>query len=62
MKNEDTYEDIIGLPHHVSHQHPQMSLANRAAQFAPFSALTGLERALHDAALRREARQKSGGE
>lgn len=59
MKNEDTYEDIINLSHHVSHHHPQMSLENRAAQFAPFSALTGLERALHDAALKREERKKN---
>ncbi len=37
------YEDIINLPHHVSKRHPQMSMWNRAAQFAPFAALTGYE-------------------
>ena len=37
------YEDIIHLPHHVSKRHPQMSMWNRAAQFAPFAALTGYE-------------------
>ncbi|MBR6031889.1 MAG: hypothetical protein IKP36_08020 [Bacteroidaceae bacterium] len=35
------YEDIINLPHHVSDKHPQMSMYMRAAQFAPFAALTG---------------------
>ena len=37
----DSYEDIINLPHHVSEKHPQMSMYQRAAQFAPFAALTG---------------------
>lgn len=35
------YDDIIDLPHHVSKKHPQMPIADRAAQFAPFAALTG---------------------
>ena len=35
------YEDIIHLAHHVSVRHPQMSREDRAAQFAPFAALTG---------------------
>lgn len=42
----ETYDDIIHLPHHVSKRHPQMSLYNRAAQFAPFAALTGYEEAI----------------
>ena len=33
----------INLPHHVSRNHPQMPLRDRAAQFAPFAALTGYE-------------------
>ena len=37
------YDDIIHLPHHVSQNHPQMPLRDRAAQFAPFAALTGYE-------------------
>ena len=41
MKNP--YADIIDLPHHVSRNHPQMSMHDRAAQFAPFAALTGYE-------------------
>ena len=37
------YDDIINLSHHISTKHPQMSLEARAAQFAPFAALTGYE-------------------
>ena len=37
------YDDIINLPHHVSKTRPRMSLEQRSAQFAPFSALTGYE-------------------
>lgn len=46
------YDDIINLPHHVSQKHPQMSAYQRAAQFAPFAALTG-----HDKAIEETARQ-----
>lgn len=42
----EDYEDIIRLPHHVSRRHPRMSAMARAAQFAPFAALTGHEAAL----------------
>lgn len=37
------YEDIINYPHPVSKKHKQMSNYQRAAQFAPFAALTGYE-------------------
>ena len=52
MKWENTrnYDDIIELPHHVSAVHPQMSLADRAAQFSPFAALTGHEEAILETA------------
>lgn len=44
------YADIIHLPHHVSQNHPQMPLRDRAAQFAPFAALTGYEAAVGETA------------
>lgn len=47
------YDDIINHAHHVSRRHPQMPLENRAAQFAPFSALTGYEEALKKVAEKR---------
>ena len=46
-----SYDDIINLPHPTSRNHPRMSLHDRAAQFAPFAALTG-----HDAAIKETAR------
>lgn len=44
------YDDIINLPHHVSKKHPQMSLHDRAAQFAPFAALTGYDEEVRETA------------
>lgn len=38
---ESAYADMIGLPHHVSSNRLPMSRLDRAAQFAPFAALTG---------------------
>lgn len=47
----DKYAHIIDLPHHVSKVRPQMTMYQRAAQFAPFAALTG-----HSAAISEMAR------
>lgn len=44
----EKYEDIINLPHHVSTKRPQMSMLDRAAQFAPFAALTGYDAAIKE--------------
>ncbi len=46
----EDYIDIINLPHYVSQKHPQMSLHDRAAQFAPFAALTGHSDAVKETA------------
>ena len=43
------YDDLIYLPHPVSRKHPPMSAMDRAAQFSPFSALTGYEAVLREA-------------
>lgn len=44
------YDDIINLERPVSKRHPPMPIANRAAQFAPFAALTGYEAVIDEAA------------
>ena len=44
------YDDIINLPHHRSKTHPHMPLIDRAAQFAPFAALTGYGDAIDETA------------
>lgn len=50
-RDEHRYDDIIQLPHHQSTKRAHMSLHDRAAQFAPFAALTG-----HDVAIEETAR------
>ena len=52
----DLYEDIINLPRPVSGKHPRMSMEDRAAQFAPFAALTG-----HGDAIRETAKEVAEG-
>ena len=49
-ESETQYADIIGLPHHTSRTRPRMSLSARAAQFAPFAALTGYGAAVDETA------------
>lgn len=44
------YRDMIDLPHHVSGTHPPMPVQDRAAQFAPFAALTGHHEAVRETA------------
>ena len=44
------YEDIMNMPRPVSKKHAPMTLYNRAAQFAPFSALSGLDAEIEETA------------
>ena len=44
------YDDIINLPHHISSKHPRLSMEQRAAQFAPFAALTGYGESIKETA------------
>lgn len=49
-KKENEYEDIQNLPRHVSKDRPHMSMADRAAQFSPFAALSGYDAAVKETA------------
>ena len=46
----EKYEKIINLPHHVSPSREPMARYDRAAQFAPYSALSGYEDAVEETA------------
>ena len=50
MKADDIhkYDDILYRKHPVSKKHPQMPIRDRAAQFAPFAALTGHKEAVQE--------------
>ena len=44
----DDYKDILNLPHPESKKHERMPALSRAAQFAPFAALTGFGEQIAD--------------
>ena len=46
---QNPYADIIDLPRPVSPTHSPMPMAQRAAQFSPFAALTGYDRIIKEA-------------
>ena len=50
MNIKRQYGDIIHLPHPTSSRHPRMSAMERAAQFSPFSALSGYSEAIKETA------------
>ena len=48
MRSLEKYNTIMNLQHHVSKTRPQMPMSDRAAQFAPFAALTGYDAAIKE--------------
>ena len=50
------YDDMLDMPHPTSEKHPQMSGIARAAQFAPFAALSGFEELVVEEERHTEAR------
>lgn len=48
MSDIEKYADILSLPHHISPTRRRMSMAERAAQFSPFAALTGYGEAIQE--------------
>ena len=54
----DEYDDIINLEYRKSDQYPHMSLRDRAAQFAPFSALTGYDDVVDEVGRATESRRE----
>lgn len=50
MSDHGKYDDIINLGHPTSKKHPRMPIRDRAAQFAPFSALVGYDEAVEETA------------
>ena len=53
---QSPYADIIDLPHYEPRRHPRMEAEKRAAQFAPFAALTGFDQAVDETARQTQAR------
>ena len=46
----EKYAHIVNMPHHCSPTRARMSPSRRAAQFAPFAALTGYEAVIEETA------------
>ena len=46
LYNKNKYEDMLDMKRPVSKKHPPMPIKDRAAQFAPFAALSGHREAL----------------
>ena len=48
MERKNRYDDIMHLPRPESSRHARMTLQDRAAQFAPFAALTGYDAVIEE--------------
>lgn len=53
-KDPNRYDDIIYMDRPISRKHPPMKIKDRAAQFAPFAALTGHGQVVSDTADRND--------
>lgn len=56
----EQYADLIGLPRPEPRYCPRMPLEKRAAQFAPFAALTGYEEVVERTARQHEDSVEGG--
>ena len=54
-KDPHRYDDILEIPYVKSHNRKQMSNYDRAAQFAPFAALTGYSESIAETGRRTDA-------
>lgn len=54
------YNDILHLPHKKSETRPHMPVSDRAAQFAPFAALTGYDSAIRETARLTDRKRELG--
>ena len=54
------YDEIIGLAHHTSPTRTRMSMRDRAAQFAPFAALTGYDSLVEETARLTDSENEMG--
>ena len=57
QRSIEDYADILDMPAHESNRHSRMSKEKRAAQFLPFSALTGFTEMIQNAG--KQALQKN---
>lgn len=60
MEEKNPYADIIHLPHHQAADRKHMSLYDRAAQFAPYAALSGYDDMVKETARKTDAKLELG--